>query len=175
MNEKLKKLKYKLSLAFRRFSQFIYITFSKYADNYLWESASACSFGFIFSFIPVVLIIITVLVTVLKFSPTVLGYILEFVQKVEPYYDFMPLVDSLMNIKSITVIHIFLGIWVIWMARKLFMSVVQGLKQIFRFNSTRKTFFYQLFSFLSEFVVVISFITIILVSGCFKSNSSIMS
>ena len=167
MKEKLKKLKDQFTLSIKRFSQFLYITFSKYADNYLWESASACSFGFIFSFIPIVLIIFTVMISVLKFNPNVLNIIMEFCDRVKTYYDFRPLVDKLVDIKSITLIHVFLGIWVIWMARKLFMSIIQGLKQIFRFQSTRKTFFYQLFSFLTEFVVVFGFILVILITFLF--------
>ena len=167
ISEKIRKLKKSFFLTFRRFIQFIYITFSKYADTLLWESASACSFGFIFSFIPVVLIIITVLVTLLKFSPTVLNYILEFCERIEIYYDFLPLINSLINIKSITFIHIFLGIWVIWMARKLFQSIVQGIKQIFRSKSTRQAIFYQLFAFISEFVVVLLFTLIIIITFTF--------
>ena len=167
MTEKIKKLRSDFRLAIRRFAQFLYITFTKYADTFLWESASACSFGFIFSFIPVVLIILTVLVTLMKFSPTVLNYILEFCTKVQPYYDFRPLLNNLLNVKSITFIHIFLAIWVIWMARKLFQSIVQGIKQIFRSKSTRKAIFYQLFAFLSEFVVVLLFALIIIVTFTF--------
>ena len=167
MNKKLKQFKDKAALKLRRLCQFFYITFKKFADNFLWESASACSFGFIFSFIPVVLIILTVIVTLLKFSPTVLNYILEFCTRVESYYDFRPLVNSLLNIKSITFIHIFLAIWVIWMARKLFQSIVQGMKIIFRSAFTRKMIIYQLFAFLSEFVVVIVFALIILFTFTF--------
>ena len=92
---------------------------------------------------------------------------MDLCDRVAAYYDFRPLVNKLIDIKSITIIHVFLAVWVIWMARKLFMSIIQGLKQIFRFQSSRKTFFYQLFSFLTEFVVVFGFILVILVTFLF--------
>lgn len=167
MKEKFKKIKNKIALSFRRLGQFTYITFAKYFDNYLGESASACSFGFIFSFIPVVMIIVTVLVTILQFSPNFLNAILDFCATFESYYNFKPIVDVLVQTKSITFLNIILGIWVVWMARKLFVSVTQGIQQIFRSVSKRKDIFYQLFYFLSEFVLVFIFIIVILLTFTF--------
>lgn len=161
------KIKIKLSSIFRRISQFLFISFSKYTENTLWENASACSFGFIFSFVPVVLIIFTVTVSLMKFSPVVFNAIESFALEISLYYDFTPILNSLAKTESITMINIILGIWVIWMARKLFRSVVQGIKKIFSHVSERNDFFYQLFSFISEFVIVLIFIIAIIFTFTF--------
>lgn len=151
-----------------KFSQFIYLSFSNSSDNILWESAAACSFGFIFSFVPVVLIILTVLISVLKVSPGMMNYVMEFCNQVKDVYDFRPLIENVMKIEKFRFIDFFLGVWVIWMARKLFLSVVQGMYRIFRSASQRKKGFNQVLTFISEFVIVITFISVILFSFIFN-------
>lgn len=151
-----------------KFSQFIYLSFSNSSDNILWESAAACSFGFIFSFVPVVLIILTVLISVLKVSPGMMNYVMEFCNQVKDVYDFRPLIQNVMQIEKFRFIDFFLGVWVIWMARKLFLSVVQGMYRIFRSATQRKKGFNQILTFISEFVIVITFISVILFSFIFN-------
>lgn len=166
-NENPSDQKLSFSQIITKFSQFVYLSISNGTDNILWESASACSFGFIFSFIPVVLIIITILVSVLKVSPGIMNYVMEFCNQVEGIYDFRPLIENVMKINKFTLIDIVLGVWVIWMARKLFLSVVQGMYRIFRSASKRKNGFNQALTFISEFVIVIIFITVILFTFLF--------
>lgn len=166
-NDNNQKTKLSLSQILRKFSQFIYLSISNSNHNILWESAAACSFGFIFSFIPVVLIIFTILVSVLKVSPGMMNFVMEFCDQVKGIYDFQPMIDNLVNMGQFRVIDAFLGVWVIWMARKLFLSVVQGMYRIFRSASTRKKGFNQPLTFITEFVVVITFITVILFSFVF--------
>lgn len=163
------KLKQKLSFPqiITKFAQFIYLSISNGTDNILWESASSCSFGFIFSFIPVVLIIFTILASILKVSPGMHQYILEFCNQIKNIYDFTPLLENLLKINKINFIDIFLGIWVVWMARKLFLSVVQGMYRIFRSASKRKNAFNQVLTFISEFVIVITFIVVVLFTFLF--------
>jgi len=161
------KQKLNFSQLFRKFTQFIYLSIKTSGDNILWESASACSYSFIFSFIPVVLIIFTILVSILKVSPGVLNYVLIFCNEVESIYDFKPLLNSVMELKSISVFNIVLGFWVIWMARKLFMSIVQSMNRIFLSVSNRQTLANQLITFLSEFALVVTFIVLIIAAFVF--------
>jgi len=151
----------------KKLTQFIYLSIENSNHNILWESASACSFGFIFSFIPVLLIIFTILVSVLKVSPGMMNYVMEFCDQVKDIYNFHPMINNLVSIEKFRMIDIFLGIWVIWMARKLFLSIVQGMYRIFRSASKRKKGFNQPLTFITEFAVVIIFIVVILFSFTF--------
>lgn len=163
-----KENKLSISQILTKFVQFIYLSISSSTDNILWESAAACSFGFIFSFIPVVLIIITILLSILKASPELMSYVLGFCDQVSGIYDFRPLIESILKIEKFRLIDIFLAVWVIWMARKLFLSVVRGMYRIFRSASKRKNGFNQVLTFISEFVIVIIFISVILFSFLFN-------
>ena len=60
------KIKLKRSQKLTKLGQIIYLTCTNFGSNNLLESASACSFGFIFSFVPLALIIFTVLVGIIR-------------------------------------------------------------------------------------------------------------
>lgn len=140
----------------------------------IWESASACAFGFIFSFIPVVLIIFTILVTVIKISPDILNYAVDFVIQFKPFYDFDPLLNALLKMRTVSLIEIFLAFWVIWMARKLFYSIVRGINRIFRSVAKRLSITNQIFSFVSEIVLVLIFILVVLFSFLFNKLNQLL-
>ena len=158
---------------FRKFSQFCFLSVKNANENLIWESAAACAFGFIFSFIPVVLIIFTILVTILKLSPDILIYVIDYVSQFKKIYDFTPLINALSKMKSVSFIEIFLAVWVIWMARKLFYSIVRGINTIFRSVSKRMSIMNQIFSFISEFVLVLTFIIVVLFSFLFNKLNQI--
>ena len=86
------------------FSQLMYFTFSNFAANNLWESASACSFGFVFSFIPITLIILTLLTTVIRIIPEIENYIYSYATQ---FYSIVDIQAALSNITKIQKIHLF--------------------------------------------------------------------
>lgn len=147
-----------------RFGQFLYLTISNFTKNNLWESASACAFGFIFSFIPIMLIIFTVLAGILRVNPNIYNFVMSFGQELENFVDIKPAIDAMTKINSFKAVNIFLGIWVVWMARKLFNSIIIAMKKVFRSVSKRKTWFDQILTFIFEFifVFVIALVTIII-------------
>ena len=147
-----------------RFGQFLYLTISNFKKNNLWESASACAFGFIFSFIPIMLIIFTVLAGILRVNSNIYNFVLSFTQELENFVDIKPAIDAMANMTSFKAVNIFLGIWVVWMARKLFNSIIIAMKKVFRSVSKRKTWIDQIVSFILEFifVFVIALVTIII-------------
>lgn len=147
-----------------RFGQFLYLTISNFKKNNLWESASACAFGFIFSFIPVMLISFTVLAGILRVNSNIYNFVLSFTQELENFVDIKPAIDAMANMTSFKAVNIFLGIWVVWMARKLFNSIIIAMKKVFRSVSKRKTWIDQIVSFILEFifVFVIALVTIII-------------
>ena len=150
------------SQAITKFSQFLFLSFKSGDDNILWESAASCSYSFIFSFIPVVMIIFTILISFLKITPEILGIVIEFCKKFSKVYDVAPIIENLINKKSLSLIDLFIGIWVVWMARKLFLSIVQAMNRIFLSASKRVTIGNQIITFISEFAIVILFIVVMI-------------
>ena len=139
---------------FAKFCQFIYLSFSNFTKNNLWESAASCSFGFVFSFIPISLIILTLMVWLLKISPGIYTYVMQIAKTIEPVFDVKPYISQIMRTNKFTVLDIFLSFWIIWMARRLFSSIVRAMSKIFRSVSKRKNIFNQLFMFLAEFFLI---------------------
>ncbi|MCR5400782.1 MAG: YihY/virulence factor BrkB family protein [Treponema sp.] len=150
-----------------RFGQFLYLSISNFTKNSLWESASACAFGFIFSFIPVTLIIFTVLVGIIQVYPSIYNFIINFASEIETIVNIMPLLNRLMEMRSVKSFNIFLAVWVIWMARKLFNSIIISVNKVFRSQSKRKSWFNQLLTFISEFAATLIVALIIIVAFAF--------
>ena len=59
---------------------------------------------------------------------------------------------------------IILVFWIIWMARKLFLSIIQATTKIFRAQSQRKNILNQLFVFISEFLIIFVIAAVIIFS-----------
>lgn len=147
-----------------KMGQFLYLSFTNFAKNKLWESASSCSFGFVFSFVPIVLILLTVLLSILRVSSGMLNYLNTLAQNIAPLINFSPIVENLLKRHQFTAMDFVLVIWVIWMARKLFLSIVQGMTQIFGSVSQRKGWFNQLLTFICEFALIFVIAGIIMFS-----------
>lgn len=173
MQKKADKKKYTFNEVMTRFGQFLYLTIHLFNQNNMWESASSCSFGFIFSFVPIIMIISTVLIGILKVSPGVLDYVYQFAESISDVINIKPFISNLITNKNLRLADIFLGIWVIWMARKLFNSVVQAVNKIFRKISKRKGWLNQLITFISELVLVLLFVVIILAAFIFSKIRSL--
>jgi membrane protein len=149
---------------FLKFFQFIYLSFMNFNKNVLLENACACSFSFVFSFIPICVISVTILTTIISFSPEAMNFVMRIADLVSGYVDIKPFINSLLNIKSLKFINIFLGVWIIMMARKMFLSVVRAMYIIFHKTvGAQKSFLIQLFTFLFEFIVVAMIITVVIV------------
>ena len=138
---------------FSRFGQILYLTISNFSKNAMWESASACAFGFIFSFIPITLIIFTVLAGIIQVYPNIYNFVMSFADEIQSIIDITPILNKLMQVRSIKSFNIFLAVWVIWMARKLFNSIVFAMNRVFRSVSKRKNWFNQLITFIIEFSI----------------------
>lgn len=156
-----------------RFGQFLYLSISNFTKNSLWESASACAFGFIFSFIPVTLIIFTVLVVIIQVYPSIYNFIINFANEIETIVNIMPLLNRLMEMRSVKSFNIFLAVWVIWMARKLFNSIIISMNKIFRSASKRKSWLNQLLILIIEFVVTLIIALVIIAAFAFTQILSL--
>ena len=146
------------------FCQLLYFTISNFLANNLWENASSCSFGFVFSFVPISLIILTLLTSVIRIVPEIKTYILNYTAQFYSVIDIEAALSNITKIQSVHLFDIFLGLWIIWMARKLFSSILSAMNRIFRSISHRKTAINQLITFLSEFFLIF-LITIVIISS----------
>ena len=156
------KIKLKRSQKLTKLGQIIYLTCTNFGSNNLLESASACSFGFIFSFVPLALIIFTVLVGIIRVSPGILEYVNAFGAEIESFVDIKPFINNILNKKNFHFFDIFLGVWIIWMARKMFLSIIRAMAMIFKPAIKRKGILNQVLMFVSEFILVIFIASIII-------------
>lgn len=166
-------LKVDLKKIFSRFGQMLYLTISNFTKNAMWESASACAFGFIFSFIPVTMIIFTVLVGILRIYPNIYNFIISFTEQFDSVVKITPVLDKMMEIRSFSSFNIFLGVWVIWMARKLFNSIIMALNKVFRSVSPRKSWFNQILTFIIEFSITLIIAVVIIAAFIFSQILSL--
>src|SRR5574344_1533982 len=111
--------------------QSLYLTEVFYFSNDLFSYASACAFGFLFSFVPVVMMILVILLRILHASPEMITSILNTSKVFSNTFDIQYLIDSVVSIKTITNFEIILGLAIIWMARRFFSSVMAGMHTIF--------------------------------------------
>lgn len=112
--------------------QNLYLTTIFYMDNDLFSYASSCTFGFLFSFIPVLMMILTVLLRVLHLDPQAISDLISSLGVFSQSIDLNSLVSSITNMKTISIFDIVLAFSIIWMARRFFNSVNLSLNRIFR-------------------------------------------
>ncbi len=158
---------------FSRFGQMLYLTISNFSKNAMWESASACAFGFIFSFIPVTMIIFTVLVGILRIYPNIYNFIISFTEQFDAVVKITPVLDKMMEIRSFSSFNILLAVWVIWMARKLFNSIIIAMNKVFRSVSRRKSWFNQILTFIIEFAITLIIAVVIIAAFIFSQILSL--
>ncbi len=147
-----------------RLGQLTYLSFMNFCQNNLWESASSCSFGFVFSFIPILLIIASMMIGLLRSYPSVMDWFMNFCSSFKSVFDLTPFVRKMMEFHPFSVVDAFLSVWVVWMARKLFMSILQAMSRIFRSVSRRGSVINQLLTLAAEFLIVVLFVVICLAS-----------
>ncbi len=158
---------------FSRFGQMLYLTISNFSKNAMWESASACAFGFIFSFIPVTMIIFTVLVGILRVYPNIYNFIVTFTEQFDSVVKITPVLDRLLKIRSFSSFNVFLAVWIVWMARKLFNSIIIAMNKVFRSVSRRKSWFNQILTFIIEFSITLIIAVVIIAAFIFSQIISL--
>ncbi|MFA6937019.1 MAG: YhjD/YihY/BrkB family envelope integrity protein [Treponema sp.] len=161
--------KRKRKFTFVTILQSIYLTGNFYFANNLVSSASACAFGFLFSFIPTIMMILVVLIRVLHASPETVTSFLNSLQIFSSTFDLNHLVTSITSVTKITNFEIVLAFAIIWMARRFFSSVMNSLNSIFKTVSKPRPVFSQILIFAGEAVIVVAMASIIFVMISFKA------
>lgn len=144
-----------LKSKFLRIPQLFFLTLRFFLKNNLDACASACAFSFIFSFIPILVIIMTVFIRFLHITPHMIDGFKQILKEINPYIDINKIINSLPQGFTFTWGNLFLVVFIIWMARKLFLSVVKGMNQIFHTVAPNRPFVNQFFTFAGEFVIVV--------------------
>src|SRR5574344_2081676 len=161
--------KRKRKFTFVTILQSIYLTGNFYFANNLVSSASACAFGFLFSFIPTIMMILVVLIRVLHASPETVTSFLNSTKIFSNTFDLQHLVDSILSVKTVTNFEVVLGLAIIWMARRFFSSVMSGLHSIFKQQMPSRPIASQILIFTGEAIIVVLAATIIFAVISFKT------
>lgn len=132
-----------------------YLTASLYVKNNLDACASACSFGFIFSFMPIMLLILVIFINILHVSAFAVQTIISLAEDLGAGFNVMKFIDTLSDGAAFSFVNVVLGIFIVWMARKLFLSTVQGLAQIFKPVARPRALVKQLLTFAGVLIAVI--------------------
>lgn len=135
--------------------QLIYLSVSLYLQNNLDSYAAACTFGFIFSFIPILLMTLTIFISFLHASPQILEGLSNFIHQFTDVIDINKFMIELSKGISFSWMNIVLAIFIIWMARKLFITIINGLSTIFHTQIAPRPILNQVLTFAGELVIVV--------------------
>jgi len=149
--------------------QSLYLTGNFYITNDLIAYASACAFGFLFSFIPVVMMILVILIRFLHASPETITSFINTHIIFSDTFNLQYLIDSILSIKHITNFEVVLGLSIIWMARRFFSSVMDGMHTIFKQQLPSRPIATQILILAGEAIIVVLTATIIFGIISFKA------
>lgn len=149
---------------FTKLLQTFYLTYINYNRNSLYESAASCSFGFVFSFVPVMLMAVSILSMTLSKYPDILAYILTLSESFSEVYDVKSLILNFSKNGSVKFVNVVLGFFVVWVARMFFLSIARSMNRIFHSETPQKAYVIQLMTFIGEFALIIGLIAIVVAS-----------
>ena len=148
-------MKNRIKNKFTHLSQIIFLTFRFYFQNNLAANASACTFSFIFSFIPILMMTLSIFIGILHTSPAFLESFSNLASQISPFFDIDSYINSIQKGFVLNWMNLILAIFIIWMARKLFLSIIQSLKRIFNTVAPNRPVINQILTFAGEFLVII--------------------
>ena len=142
-------------ITFVTFSQSIFLTAKYFLQNRLLSFAGACAFSFLFSVIPLFMMVIMVLVRFLHASPNTVSAIISAIPALENYLNSDFVIQSVQSIRTVSSFEIIAGLFILWMARRFFASIFDSMQNIFHTQVQRKAFFNQILTFVTEIVIVL--------------------
>ncbi|ERF59521.1 virulence factor BrkB [Treponema socranskii subsp. socranskii VPI DR56BR1116 = ATCC 35536] len=142
--------------------QLIYLTASFYARNNLYTCAASCAFGFLFSFIPIVMTVLAVLVRIIHASPEIIDSVLSRVSEYKTMFDAESFIDGILKVKTFGRIEFVLVLFIVLMARKSFAAVMQGMRRIFHKKIKTRAIFNHALIVIGELALIVIATLIIL-------------
>ena len=138
------------------FLQSIYLTGNFFVSNDLLSYASACAFGFLFSFIPIVMMILVILIRFMHASPDMVSKLISSSVAMGNFFNIESFSNSILSIKTVTNFEIVLGITIVWMARRFFASVMGGLNCVFGNDAKPQPIMKQVIVLAGEAILVVA-------------------
>ncbi len=137
------------------FLQSVYLSVLFTSRNDLFSYAAACAFGFLMSFVPVVMMTLVILLRVLRANPAPIIQLAGVSPLISSLVNIENLIQSIQQIRQVTNFEIILAIAIIWMARRFFISLVRSMKRIFNQTYRVQKGMTQALAFASESVLII--------------------
>ncbi len=142
-------------ISFVTFLQSLYLTIAHMGKNDLFSYASSCAFGFLFSLIPTVMMVLVILMQIFHASPDILFSFLEKYDFFSQFFSTENLRNSIAQLRGFGLFEIVISIAIIMMARRFFSSVNKSLNRIFKAVVKPQPVVQQLLIFAGEAVIVI--------------------
>lgn len=165
----MKQKREKQKFSFLSLAQAIFISADFTSQNDLDSHASACAFGFLFSFLPLVLMVFSILIRIMHASKEVLHEVIAALPFLEGIFNFDEILSSVNFSNSMTIVDIVLGVWIFWMARNLFLYIQKGITRIFHKEAAPRPVLNQLLVFGGELILVLGATALVLISISFKT------
>jgi len=146
------------AITFITFAQSVFLTAKFYFQNRLISYAASCAFSFLFSFIPVFIMIGTIFIKILHGSPELMYRFFEETgtQVESAFFNIGAAIESIQNLRLISAVDVVLIVFLIWMARGLFASIFRALQCIFHTHEERKAWWTQILTFIIEVTIVVT-------------------
>lgn len=149
--------------------QTLFITTNLFFQNSLPTIASACALGLLFSVLPVVFLIITVLVRVLHTEHSLVMHFYQYINMLVTQEQFESLVQTILSVNKVGMFEIISIIAIFWLARRFFLSVMRGFHIINHQDSRRKGINFTMGGFFGETIAVVGMA--IMISAVFAARS----
>jgi len=151
--------------------QTVVLTFLYFVDNNLYPYALACSFGLLYSAIPLLLLLLMILLRILQHIPTFMTQVENFLGY---FFDIAPFQDTINNFfSSMTTSNIFFEIFIaliiLWLARRFFITTMGCVHRIFHTQSTQQPLWIQVVASIAEIASVLILALIIFISTFLRS------
>ncbi len=135
-------------------AQSFFLTFKYFFKNRLLSYAGSCSFSFVFSFIPIIMLVFIIL-TKLDTDLTVVSSMLDF-EWIGSMINTTDVIQSAQSIDKIDLFTVILGFMILWMARRFLASILDGMQNIFHGQQQRKGAIAFWLAFLVAIIIVIA-------------------
>ena len=156
-------------LTFVTLLQSTYLSCLFFYTNDLLSYAAACAFGFFFSFIPIVLMILVILVRFMRAKPQIVTDLLNVNSLLTNFINLENMAVSIQQIKKITNFEIIITLAIIWMARRFFRALIMSQRRIFKQNYHNRANRNQLFIFVGEVLITILLSSIVFIIATFRT------
>lgn len=147
--------KYPRKISFVTFSQSVFLTAKYFLQNRLLSFAGACAFSFLFSVIPLFMMVVMVLVRILHASPNTVAAIISAIPELEKYFNSESIIQSVQSIHAVSTFEIVAFLFILWMARRFFASIFDSMQNIFHTQTMRKAVWNQILTFVVEIAIVL--------------------